>query len=122
MTGIGDVTMATAAAALRGLSIRTDVRADNLANVNTPEFRAGTVDFESSLRSALRDGRLESREVGAAISVTHSVPGPHQNLVDVDGPHGKSVLTGTRDGVLRSAMVNAYNFKVEALRTAIGAR
>ena len=118
MLGIGDVTMATAAAALRGLSIRADVRADNLANANTPEFRAGSVDFESSLRSALRDGRLESREVGAAIGVTHSVPGPHQNLVDVDG----EMVAMLRDQLMRNAVVNAYNFKVDALRSAIGTR
>lgn len=115
---IGDVTMTTAAYAMRGLATRQDVRADNLANANTPEFRAGAVDFESRLRDALRDGRIDRRETGGAMSVSHTLPGPHQNLVDVEG----EMVGMMRDQLLRNAMVNSYNFKVTSLRTAIGAR
>ena len=118
MVGIGDVTMSTAAFALRGLSVRADVRADNLANANTPEFVAGSVDFESSLRDALRDGRIDTDEVRAGVDVAHNMPGPHQNLVDID----TEMVGVLRDQLLRNAMVNAYNFKVTAFRTAIGAR
>lgn len=118
MLGLGDVTTATAAHAMRGLALRADVRADNLANANTPEFVAGRVDFESTLRSALRDGEIDAREAGASVTVSQTLPGPHQNLVDVEG----EMVGLMRDQLLRTAMVNAYNFKVTALRTAIGSR
>lgn len=118
MLGLGDVTTATAAYAMRGLAVRAEVRADNLANANTPEFVAGAVDFESTLRSALRDGKLQAGESGTSISVSHTLPGPHQNLVDVDG----EMVGLLRDQLMRNAMVNAYNFKVNALRSAIGVR
>ena len=48
-------------AAMNGLSVRQRVIADNLANVDTPDFSASKVDFESALQSAIaqhRDGDL----------------------------------------------------------------
>ena len=43
--------------ALRGLSLRQRTIADNIANIETPRFLAGKVDFESSLREAASEGR-----------------------------------------------------------------
>ncbi|MCW2531724.1 MAG: flagellar basal-body rod protein FlgB, partial [Blastococcus sp.] len=53
---IGDATSTTLHAALSGLAQRQRVTADNIANIQTPGFLAGRVDFESSLRGALRNG------------------------------------------------------------------
>ena len=53
---MNDVTMTALHSALRGLSTRQRVIADNIANIQTPGFRAGRVDFESSLVQALEDG------------------------------------------------------------------
>lgn len=118
MQPIGDTTMATTAAALRGLSVRADVRADNLANVNTPGFRAGRVDFESSLAAALRDGTVRAGRVEPSITVDPNVPGPNQNLVSLEGE-----MTGLlKDQLLRNAMVHAFNYRTTAFRTAIGSR
>ena len=44
------------ASALDGISLRQNVIADNIANVDTPNFRASTIDFESSLRDAVARG------------------------------------------------------------------
>jgi flagellar basal-body rod protein FlgB len=117
MGPVGDVTSTTIEHALRGLSVRADVRADNLANANTPGFRAGRVDFESTLRSALADGEFDET-VSVPITVDPNLPGPNQNLVSVEG----EMVGMLRDQLLRNAMVNAYNFKVNAYRTAIGSR
>jgi two-component system chemotaxis response regulator CheY len=46
--GVGGVL----ASALDGISARQNVIADNIANVDTPGFRASTIDFETSLRAA----------------------------------------------------------------------
>lgn len=43
-------------AALSGLAERQRVTADNLANINTPGFLAGRVQFEQALRDAVETG------------------------------------------------------------------
>ncbi|MFT4744881.1 MAG: flagellar basal-body rod protein FlgB [Nitriliruptoraceae bacterium] len=118
MEAIGDTTMATAAAAMRGLAARANVRADNIANANTPDYRAGAVNFESTLKSALRDGQLSASETSTAVTIDRNVPGPHQNLVSVEG----EMVGMMKDQLMRNAMVNAYNFKITAFRTALGSR
>lgn len=116
MGPVNDVTTTAVEYALRGLSVRADVRADNMANANTPGFRAGSVDFESTLRSALSDGDL----AGATVEVTTApnLPGPHGNLVSVEG----EMVGMMKDQLQRNALINAYNFKVNSFRTAIGSR
>ncbi len=118
MQAIGDTTMAAAATAMRGLAARANVRADNIANANTPNYAAGTVNFESTLKSALRDGQLSARETGMAVTVDRNIPGPHGNLVSVEG----EMVGMMKDQLMRNAMVNAYNFKITAFRTALGSR
>ena len=117
MDGITNATMATAEYALRDLSQRADVRAHNLSNVNTPGFRATRVDFESSLRAAL--GRGDVTSVAAPqVSADPNLPGPNGNTVSMEG----EMVGQMKDNLLRSAMVQAFNFKATALRTAIGRR
>src|ERR1700712_1283263 len=50
---IADATMTALHAALTGLQQRSEVTADNIANIDTPGYLAGRVDFESTLRSDL---------------------------------------------------------------------
>lgn len=117
MDGITDVTMATAEYALRGLSQRADVRAHNLANVNTPGFRAMRVDFESNLRAAL--GRRDVTSAAAPTTAADpNLPGPNGNTVSPEG----EMVGQMKDNLLRSAMVQAFNFRATAIRTAIGRR
>jgi flagellar basal-body rod protein FlgB len=73
--------------ALNGLSQRQQVIADNIANVDTPGFRAQSVDFEDSLRSAIESGSFDS-STGAARVVATEVPtdtpvGANDNNVDL---------------------------------------
>ena len=114
---IHDQMMGAAQYALRGLAERADVRAHNVANVNTPGFRAERVDFESTLRGALaRD------DVAAAArpirTVDPNLPGPNGNTVSLEGE-----MTGMlKDNLMRDALVNAYNWKAGLLRDAINSR
>ena len=50
---VSDSVSAVLSYALDGLSLRQNTIADNLANLDTPGFRATAVDFESVLRSAI---------------------------------------------------------------------
>jgi flagellar basal-body rod protein FlgB len=113
--GIGDVTMATAEYALRGLATRADVRAHNLANANTPGFRAMRVDFESSLAQALRQRDVASAQA-PRLEADPNLPGPNANTVSLEG----ELVGQMKDNLLRSAMVQSFNFKASSIRTALG--
>lgn len=66
--------VATLRAALDGLSLRQQVIADNVSNLDTPGYTAKTIDFESSLRAAIADGSLQN---GSPITVsTGAAPTP----------------------------------------------
>lgn len=67
--------------ALDGLSLRSEVIADNVANVDTPGFTARSVDFESSLRDAVASGR--GVDLDTAVQTTATPTGPNGNNVDL---------------------------------------
>ena len=74
--------------ALNGLSQRQQVIADNIANVDTPGFRATSVEFEDSLRAAIDNGSLEPDSGRVTRVVATEVPtdtpvGANGNNVDL---------------------------------------
>lgn len=117
MEGIGDQTMGVVEYALRGVADRAEVHAHNLANVNTPNFVAKRVDFESRLRRALESGR--AADLGAPDVVdAGGVPDSRGNTVELQD----EIVGLVKNNLIQDAMVNAYNFKVNVLRTAVGRR
>lgn len=72
--------------ALNGLSQRQQVIADNIANVDTPGFRARSVEFESALERAIeRGGAMTSGPgaIGATVEATETPVGANDNNVDL---------------------------------------
>lgn len=69
--------------ALDGLSLRQRVSADNVANMDTPGFIASSVDFESSLTTALRGREPMARPVEPSVTRSTAAPGPDGNNVDL---------------------------------------
>ncbi len=69
--------------ALNGISFRQNVIADNIANVDTPHFRATSVDFESSLKSAIASGDVDSTSVAFTATPTNTPVGANDNNVDL---------------------------------------
>jgi flagellar basal-body rod protein FlgB len=69
--------------ALNGITVRQDVIADNIANVDTPGFRARSVDFESSLRSAVAGGGVSEGGVEVNVMQTATPIGVNGNNVDL---------------------------------------
>lgn len=112
-----EVTLGAIEYALRGLAQRADVRAHNVANVNTPGFRAGRVDFESSLQAALAGGSPE-RAAAPVVRTDPTLPGANGTTVDLEN----ELIGMMKDNLLRDAMVNSYNAKVGMLRAAIAGR
>lgn len=120
MNGIGDSTMGIVEYALRGTAARSEVHSHNIANVNTPNFRAKRVDFESRLQEILARGDVAATSDLEAPSVLDTgAPADHRgNSVDL-----QTELVGlVKNNLIQDAMVNAYNFKVNVLRTAVGRR
>lgn len=117
MSGISDVTMGAVEFAISGLSRRANVRANNVANVNTPGFRASRVDFESVLAGALAAGTTD-RVTTPAVTAAPNLPNGNSNTVALE-----TELVGMmKDNLLRDAMVSAFNHKATLLRSAIGNR
>ena len=111
---IGDVTMSALHSALDGLAMRQRVTADNIANIQTPGFLAGRVDFESSLRGALVSGDDPS---GARSTVSRSLEPTNTNGNNVNLDAETVIATETR---LRYQLaLNALDGKYNSLRTAL---
>ena len=114
---ITDSSMRAIEYALKGLELRSDVRANNMANANTPGFRGMTVDFESTLADALRTGTPD-RAALPAPAPGLALQNGQGNTVDLEGE-----MTGMiKDNLTRSTIINHYNTKIAMLRSVIGGR
>ena len=102
--------------ALRGLSLRQRTIADNIANIETPRFLAGRVDFETSLRAAAAEGRTPTE----APSVLRSLQPTRidGNNVNLDEETLAAAETGLRYELTIQALTNKFN----GMRMALGAR
>jgi flagellar basal-body rod protein FlgB len=117
MDAIADAPMRALEYALRGLGQRADVRAHNMANLNTPGFRASRVDFESALRAALASGRPE-RAAAPAVEADPSYPDALGNTVSLEN----EMVGMLKDNLLRDALVSSYTHKANLVRTAVTSR
>jgi flagellar basal-body rod protein FlgB len=115
MSGIGDVTMAAIEYTLGGLAQRADVRANNMANSNTPGFQASTVSFESALESALSRGDVTEAAAPQVVGAP-GTPDAQGNTVQIEN----EMVEGMKDNLAYEAMISSYNAKLGIIRTAIG--
>jgi flagellar basal-body rod protein FlgB len=81
--GMPDAVSAVLASALDGLATRQSVIADNIANVDTPDFRATSVDFESSLVAALARGEMSAAGIMPTTAPSNAPVGENGNNVDL---------------------------------------
>ena len=113
MTLFTDRVTAGIESALDSVSLRQRVTADNVANMNTPGFKASRVEFESSLAQAMAGGdpsRSQARVVAA--DTPANADGNTVNMADEQAILVKSELHF-------DALVAALNYKFSTLRTAI---
>ena len=100
--------------ALDGLSTRQNVIANNIANVDTPNFRATSVDFESSLASALSNGDPEDAVVSA--TPTDTPVGADGNNVDLR----KETMAAMQTVYQYQVLTRATSDRFDLLKTAAG--
>lgn len=110
---MSDVTMVALHQALNGLSARQRTIADNIANLDTPEFLAGRVAFEDSLVSALADGDPAAAEVSTTRSLAPT--GVNGNNVNLDEETLTLIETDLRYQMVTQAVSNRFGL----LRTSI---
>ncbi len=111
---IGEITPAALHASLSGLAQRSRVTADNIANVNTPGFLAGRVDFESSLKGALRGGDTPQIDGGTTLRSLEPT-NTNGNNVNLDA----ETLIASETGLRYQLALNALDGKYNSLRTAL---
>lgn len=110
---MSDVVLTALHGALRGLAARQRTIADNVANVQTPGYRATRLDFESSLGAALESGGESAVEYRTAASSDPTrLDGNNVNLDD-------ETVSMVQTNLRYQAMVETINAKFGLLRTAI---
>jgi flagellar basal-body rod protein FlgB len=103
--------------ALAGLSLRQDVIADNVANIDTPNYRARSVDFEDSLRTAVARGGVPESGVAVTSTPTLTPVGPNGNNVDLR----KETMAAMQTVFQYQTVTRAVSDRLALVRTAAGA-
>jgi flagellar basal-body rod protein FlgB len=112
--GIGDTTTAALHSALSGLAERQRVTADNIANINTPQFLAGRTDFETALKDSLSNGDAPSAS-GGTVARSLEPTNTNGNNVNLD----EETVIATQTGLQYQLALNALNSKYSLLRSAM---
>ena len=114
ISNINNVTSSALHSALGGLAQRQRVTADNIANLQTPGFLAGRVDFETGLRGALSSGQTPTATTG---TVRRSLEPTRMdgNNVNLDA----ETVIATETGLRYQLALNALDGKYDVLRTSL---
>lgn len=97
---LDDIASVTLQTALSGVAARQRVTANNIANLETPGFRASSVNFEDSLRSAVESGDPASATVSQILTTEpagvngNNVNLDQQTLIDSESQLQYSLLSG----------------------------
>jgi len=110
-----DVSSSALRVAVTGLSARQSAIANNIANVETPGFRARKVKFEEALQGAVARGRSP---LGVIPSEQTSLEPTRLNGNNVNLDH--ETLTHLDTNMRYQLMLRAVDTKISLLRTAIG--
>ena len=103
--------------ALNGITFRQNVIADNIANVDTPGFRASSVDFETQLRAAIDDGSFadgSAAGIAATTSPTDTPVGANDNNVDLRKETMAAMQTSYQQQVVGRAISDRHNLVITA--------
>ena len=112
-----DVTSVALRSALDGLAARQRTTSDNIANINTPGFLAGRVQFEGALRDAVASGDpTQVEDVSATREPSLEPTQENGNNVNLD----EETLSQTETSLSNSHMLRAVNDRFDLLKSAMG--
>lgn len=116
----GDPVSSVLGFALDSLALRQRTVADNIANIDTPGFRATAVSFESTLRSAVLAGESAGDVLAGSspsMLATDGPAGPDGNNVDL----GTETLAAVQSQFQYQLLSRAVTDRFELVRTVAGA-
>jgi flagellar basal-body rod protein FlgB len=108
-----DVTLDALHGMLRGLAERQRATADNIANLETPNFTAKRVEFEGALRAALDSGR--SADIAPTIVPSRAGRLPNGNNVSLD----QEVLVMEETSLKYQLAIEAVTAKLNLIRSSM---
>jgi flagellar basal-body rod protein FlgB len=108
------VTSAAFASALDGLALRQRAIANNIANVNTPNYHAKRVSFEAALADSVRSG---NGSVGATTGTSLEPTQLNGNNVNLDTETLSNIDTVLRFQFAARAIGGEFNAVRAAMRT-----
>ena len=109
----GDVATSAVYQAMQGLWDEQQSVANNVANIDTPNYKAKDVNFETSLAQAIANGDPSQMQVTTSESnAPTDQAGNNVNL-------GTEMVQGETAGMQFQTMVDAMNAKFQLLSTAI---
>ena len=103
---LDDIASLSLQTAISGLSTRQQVTANNIANLETPGFIAGNVDFESSLAAAVGSG--DPTRAAVAVTPSGDQAGINGNNVSLDSEVVTATKTGLQEQLLTGALTSEY--------------
>ena len=105
-------------AGLRAAGLRSRVIGNNVANLNTPGFRRGEVQFERLLAKALSsDSQADPSEVAPRLFQPHATSvGPNGNDVDLDVEVGEMIRNGSKSKIYLRTLAKMYQQMELAMR------
>jgi flagellar basal-body rod protein FlgB len=109
---LSDPVGAILGSALDGIALRQRVIADNIANVDTPHYRASSVDFESSLRDAIASGSPDGT-LTPTLTATDTPVGANDNNVDLR----KETLAAVQSQFQYQMITRATSDRFDLIRT-----
>ena len=112
---LNDISISALHSALTGLSARQRAVSDDIANVNTPFFRARRVEFEGDLRRAVETGENPAASVAPQVSLTNDPFGLTGNNVDLEA----ETLIGIETQMRYELALRATGDRFTLIRSAI---
>jgi len=109
---LSDPVGAILGSALDGIALRQRVIADNIANVDTPHYRASSVDFEGNLRSAIASGSPDG-SIAPTLTATDTPVGANDNNVDLR----KETLAAVQSQFQYQMITRATSDRFDLIRT-----
>ncbi|GAA4738591.1 flagellar basal body rod protein FlgB [Nocardioides endophyticus] len=109
---LSDPVGAILGSALDGIALRQRVIADNIANVDTPHYRASSVNFEDNLRSAIASGSPDG-SISPTLAATDTPVGANDNNVDLR----KETLAAVQSQFQYQMITRATSDRFDLVRT-----
>jgi flagellar basal-body rod protein FlgB len=99
---------------------RHEILASNIANVDTPHYKARDIDFASELKQAVERGKAANEGLSLTRTAPRHIPGQAQPLADTSGPLYRIPAQPSLDGNTVEMDQERTAFLDNALRYRIG--